>query len=486
MSRQTSLSVIVPAYNEQYLIEASLDRLQALAESPLLSRVQVIVVDDASTDETPASLQRFQDSLRHARPGSTFDWLFFRHDRNRGKGAAVRTGLEHANAELTVIHDADLEYYPRDLLKMVPLFLDEDADAVFGSRFLPAEFARALFFRHQLGNKLLTLTCDLVSDLNLSDVETCYKMVRTRLLRSVPLESSDFAIEVELTLKLAKRGARVFEVPISYSGRTYQEGKKINWKDGVRALRALVRFAVSDNIYAEDVRLGGMLARMRRARRLTRWIADSLRPHVGDRVLELGAGIGSLTLNLIPRTTYWATEASSIYVDELRHLCRTRPYLRVAMTDVRRLESFPRSETFDTVICVNVLECLEDDVAALQNMHHVLVEGGRVIVLVPQGPGSYGTLDEMLGRRRRYTAQQLTAAGEKAGFRVREVRGLMRAPMVAWWFNGKILRRRRFGLLELKLADLLVPLFRVADDWVPLPPVSLIAVLEKGEGAPDR
>src|SRR6202023_719897 len=147
------------------------------------------------------------------------------------------------------VHDGDLEYQPGDLLKMVEVFLREDADAVFGSRFMPGGYKRALFFRHALGNKFLTFLCDLVCDLNLTDMETCYKMVRADLLKSIPLESHGFDIEPELAIKLAKRGSRIFEVPINYSGRTYLEGKKINWKDGLRALGAVVRYAMSDRIY---------------------------------------------------------------------------------------------------------------------------------------------------------------------------------------------------------------------------------------------
>lgn len=228
MTASTTLSVIVPVYKEEYLVEASLARLRILGESDLLRRVQVIVVDDGSTDQTPAALARFQQSIEREFAGGKFEWVFLRHPHNRGKGAAIATGLQHADTELAVMHDADLEYQPRDLLKMIPLFLQEGADAVFGSRFLAGEYKRVLFFRHALGNTLLTFLCDLVCDLNLSDIETCYKMVRTELLKSIPLESSGFGIEPELTIKLAKRGARIFEVPISYAGRTYQEGKKIN------------------------------------------------------------------------------------------------------------------------------------------------------------------------------------------------------------------------------------------------------------------
>jgi glycosyltransferase involved in cell wall biosynthesis len=200
MSSDLTLSVIVPVYNEQYLAQASLSRLQVLGESSLLRRIRVIVVDDCSTDQTPAVLRHFQKSLDASFGVGKFEWQFLRHKHNQGKGGAIQTGLNYADTDLTVIHDADLEYHPRDLLKMLPLFVEQDADAVFGSRFLVSEFKRVLFFRHTLGNHFLTFFCNLACDLNLTDMETCYKMVRTVLLKSIPLESADFRIEPELTL----------------------------------------------------------------------------------------------------------------------------------------------------------------------------------------------------------------------------------------------------------------------------------------------
>jgi glycosyltransferase involved in cell wall biosynthesis len=483
MATSTTLSIIVPVYNEQYLVQASLNRLQVLGESPLLSRIKVIVVDDHSTDQTEVSLKQFQKSWE-ANPWSPkFEWIFLHHEQNQGKGAAIRTGLEYVDTELVVIHDADLEYHPRDLLKMIPLFLEEDADAVFGSRFLAGEFKRALFFRHALGNSFLTFLCDLVCDLNITDMETCYKMVRTSLLRSIPLESCDFRIEPELTIKLAKRGARIFEVPISYSGRTYQEGKKINWKDGLLALGAILKYAVSDQIYTADKYGSEILARLNRAPRFTRWMADTVRPYIGKRVLEIGAGIGNMTLNLTPQPVYWATDINPLYLDSLRKLCSTRPYLHVAYIDVTDPTSFPTDQLFDTVICLNVIEHVRDDVAALRNIRNVLEDKGRAIVLVPQGPNLYGSLDQVLGHYRRYTREQLISVGVEAGFHVQDILEFNRAGVLGWWLNGRVLKQKNFGLLQIKMLNLLVPLFRRMESWLPLPPLSLIAVFEK---IPDR
>src|SRR5580704_14710438 len=258
----TTLSVIVPVYNEQYLVQASLQRLRVLNESPLLDAISVIVVDDGSSDGSAAEIESFRNAVENEKSAPKIKWTWLRHEKNRGKGAAIQTGLSHVGTELVVIHDADLEYHPGDLLQMVEVFLIEEADAVFGSRFMSGGYKRALFFRHALGNKFLTFLCDLVCDLNLTDMETCYKMVRAGLLKSIPLESSTFDVEPELAIKLAKRGSRIFEVPINYSGRTYLEGKKINWKDGARALWAIFKYAVSDRIYKEDASGGEILERL--------------------------------------------------------------------------------------------------------------------------------------------------------------------------------------------------------------------------------
>jgi glycosyltransferase involved in cell wall biosynthesis/phospholipid N-methyltransferase len=477
----TTLSVIVPAYNEQYLIEASLNGLAVLDESPRLQRIKVIVVNDCSTDATAEAICRFQSRLESNQDFEKFTWIWLQHEKNMGKGAAIRTALEHVDTQLVVIHDADLEYHPRDLLQMLDLFLFEDADAVFGSRFMPGGYKRALFFRHEVGNKFLTFLCDLVCDLNLTDMETCYKMVRADLLKSIPLQSSTFDVEPELAIKLAKRGSRIFEVPISYSGRTYAEGKKINWKDGIRALWAIFRYSLSDKIYGADGHGGEILLRLNRAPRFTGWMADTIRPYVGNHVLEIGAGIGNMTMHLLPRTVYWATDINPAYLDSLERLKVNRPYLQVARVDGTDSNSFPAGESFDTVICLNVVEHLSDDHEALRNIWNALEPGGRAIVLVPNGPKLFGTLDEVLGHCRRYTEDQLIHAGEGAGFRAEKLLKFNRPGVPAWWLNGQVLRRTTFGLGQIRLLNFLTPLFRVIDPWLPLPPLSIIAILRKPE-----
>jgi glycosyltransferase involved in cell wall biosynthesis len=475
MESKLSLSILVPVYNEQYLVETSLNRLAVLADCPLLNRVRVIVVNDASKDQSAAALKRFRDSLGQSKL-SQFEWIFLEHERNQGKGAAIRTAIPHVDTDLAVIHDADLEYHPDDLPKMIALFLEEDADAVFGSRFLSSDFRRVLMFRHSLGNKFITLLTNLVTDLNLSDIETCYKMVRADILKNIPWESDRFGIEPEITVKLAKRKARIFEVPIRYSGRTYAEGKKITWKDGVKALGALVKYGISDKIYVADEHGSEILARLNRAPRFTKWMADTIRPYVGDRVLEIGAGIGNLTANLVPRSEYHASDINPQYLDRLETLKQTRPYLQVHYTDAAAGETFPAGR-FDTVVCLNVVEHIQNDLAVLTNIRKSLDKDGRAIVLVPNGPGLYGTLDKVLGHFRRYTREQLLDLCRRAGFTVEKMLKFNRIGSPGWWLNGRILKREIFGFWQIKLLNTLVPIVRPIDRFLPFPHLSWIVIL---------
>ena len=289
----------MPAYNEVYTVNESLKRLLVLKESKLLSKIQVIIVDDASNDGTAKEINTFLTNIKSK--DDKYEWIFLKHQNNLGKGKAIKTALAHANCEICIIHDADLEYYPNDILKMIPLFIDEKADAVFGSRFAASEFRRVLMFRHELGNKLLTFLCNLVSNLNMTDVETCYKAVRTDLLKSIPVESNDFRIEPEIAIKLSKRKAKIFEVPINYSGRTYDEGKKIRWIDGFKAIWAIIKYGLTDNIFKNDYFEAKILLSLSRAKNFNRWLAETICPYIGEDVLEIGAGLGNITKAILPR-----------------------------------------------------------------------------------------------------------------------------------------------------------------------------------------
>jgi len=490
MADSISLSVLVPVFNEQYLVARSLERLKILNDCEVISHIQVVVVDDGSTDGTPDVLAEFerQQMTPEKQNGERgkINWVFRRHPRNRGKGAAIRTALELATGYVSVVHDADLEYHPRDLARIARVFIDQTADAVYGSRFAGGGVRRALLFRHQLGNKLLTFLCNLISNLNLTDVWTCYKAIRTPLLKSIPLVSNDFGIEPEITIKLSKRGARIFELPISYSGRTYSEGKKIRWRDGLTALWKLIQFGLSDNIYCADEFGSQILVRLSRAPHFNAWMTDTIRPYCGERILEIGSGVGNITRILSPRSHYVATDVNPLYLLTLNSLSAERPYIQAAYCDVTDLCSFPRSDySYDTVICLNMIEHVEDDRTALNNIRSVLAVGGRAIILVPQGPRNMGTLDEVLGHRRRYTYDTLAALASDSGFKVSSIIKFNRMGSAAWYLNGKILRRHNFGRLQIWALNVFTPLFRAMEAILPFPPLSLIAVLEKPSEAVD-
>lgn len=482
-SPSLSLSVLVPVFNEAHLVVASLRRLRVLDSSPHLAAVEVIVIDDGSRDGTPAALEEFRKEQVLREAGNfeaKMSWKFLRHQKNAGKGRAIETGLTLATGTITIIHDADLEYLPTDILSIVEIFANEEADAVFGSRFAGAAVRRALMFRHQLGNKVITFLCNLVSNINLTDVETCYKAIRTDLLKSIPLESNDFRIEIELSIKLAKRGARIFEVPISYRGRTYGEGKKIGWRDGVRALTAIIGFGLSDNIYRSDEYGSRILARLSKAPRYNGWIAEVIRPYCGQKVLEIGSGVGNLTRKLVPRQRYVASDINPLYLNSLRVMRENHPYLDVSYCDVTELKTFPDvEEGFDTVICLNVVEHVDDDRTALLNIKSALKRGGRAIVLAPYGPKLFGTLDEVLGHRRRYTEASLIELGRDCGLEIFKIIPFNHSGSIAWWLNGKLLKRTHFGRFQVVLLNWLTPLFRRIDAFLPLPPLSLIALMDR-------
>ena len=222
------VSVVMPVYNEEATVEHSIERVRAV---PL--PIEIICVDDCSRDGTRAVLERLKAD-------GVIDELVL-HEKNRGKGAACRSGIERASGDVIVIQDADLEYDPQEFVRLIEPIQDGRADAVFGSRFLGGPH-RVLYFWHSIGNGLLTLLSNMLTDLNLTDMETCYKMVRADLIKSLPLRADRFGFEPELTARLAQAKARIYEMPIAYNGRTYAEGKKIGWKDGVAAFWHILRF----------------------------------------------------------------------------------------------------------------------------------------------------------------------------------------------------------------------------------------------------
>jgi SAM-dependent methyltransferase len=469
------LSIIVPVYNEEEFVRVSIVRA---LEAPLPDglRSEIVAVDDGSTDASPEILAElageYPTRIR-----------VIRHNRNCGKGAAIRTGLLHAAGEFGIIQDADLEYDPEEYPKVLAPLVASHADVVYGSRFLISGERRVLYYWHSLANQLITTACNMAADLNLTDIETCYKAFRTSLARSIPIRSDRFGIEPELTIKFAKRQAAIYEVPISYRGRTYEEGKKIAACDAVNALWVILRCAFTRDLYTDP---GAMiLDSLAGTARFNRWMADTIRPWVGKRVLELGAGIGNMTQHLSrSRKLYVATDVDEEHLARLRVRFQNRPNLRCAYCDLCDRAGFaalfggPETEAsvFDTVVCLNVLEHVQDDLVGLRNIRSALAPGGRAIVLVPQDQSIYGTLDKVLGHYRRYSESELRKRMEEAGLRVERMLEFNRITRPGWYVNGRILRRTDFSTLQLRVFDLLVPLWKRIDGTLPWPAVSLIGI----------
>ncbi len=230
------LSVVIPAYNEGRYIHNILDKVRAVELVGGLQK-EVIIVNDCSKDDTEAAILEYRDSH------PDLNIQYFKHEVNRGKGAALRTGIQHATGEIVVIQDADLEYDPREYNILVQPILDEVADVVYGSRFMGGNPHRILFFWHTIGNKLLTFLSNLFTNLNLTDMETCYKMFRREIIQRVKIHENRFGFEPEVTAKISRiPKIRIYEVGISYYGRTYEEGKKINMKDAFRALYCILKY----------------------------------------------------------------------------------------------------------------------------------------------------------------------------------------------------------------------------------------------------
>jgi len=269
-----TLSVLVPLYNEEEFVRELLERVsQAVISNGYDS--EIIVVDDCSTDASVEIVEDFMASDR----GVVVRLI--RHDRNRGKGAAIRTALSAAEGLYSVIQDADLEYNPAEYPRLLNPLIQGDADVVFGSRFLVSGERRVLYYWHSLANKCLTTVCNMVSDLNLTDMETCYKAFRTSLAQSIPIQSDRFGIDPELTVKFARRNARIYETPISYHGRTYDDGKKIGLRDAFVVLWVILRSRFTKKLFHDTG--PEVLDALSVAGRFNRWMADTISPWAGSR-----------------------------------------------------------------------------------------------------------------------------------------------------------------------------------------------------------
>jgi glycosyltransferase involved in cell wall biosynthesis len=451
-SSQPLLSVLMPVYNESRTLRTIVRRVLA---SPVALPIELVCVDDGSRDGSPEILDRLAAEDPRIR--------VFRQPQNMGKGAAIRRAIQEMHGDIGLIQDADLEYDPNDFPALVAPILEGRADAVFGSRFASPPQRKILLYWHSVANKFLTWLTNILNDINLTDMETCYKAVRSDILKQTPLFSDRFGIEPELTTKLAQWNIRLYEVPISYHGRTVAEGKKIGWKDAVSALWTLLRYRFVDDRFTTH---GGyyILANMRRARALNRWILDQFRGYVGSRVLEAGCGIGNFSELLLDRDRLIAVDNDPLYAEMLHwrlgHLENVRS-LRFDLANPAAYDAVA-AERVDTIVCQNVLEDIDNDEDVLRAFHRVLEPGGHLIALVPAHMSLFGPADESLGHKRRYSQTELHTKMQNAGFEIVGIEEFNRLGALGWSLN-KALGRRQISSMQLRLFALLLPVAKAAE-----------------------
>ncbi len=462
------LSVLMPAYNESRTLRSIVKRVLA---SPVSLVIELIIVDDCSKDSTQAIAQELAAADARIK--------YIRQPVNQGKGAAIHTAIKAMTGDIAIVQDADLEYDPADFPKLIAPILEGKADAVFGTRFAASEQRRAMLFWHGMANKMLTLATNVLNDINLTDMETCYKAVRADILKQIPLKSKRFGFEPELTTRLCQWSIRIYEVPVSYHGRTFAEGKKIGWKDGVAALWQLIKFRFIDTQFTTHEGYY-ILQSVRRAKGFNRWIFNNIQQYVGQRILEAGCGIGNFTEMLLNRSRLVCADLDDFYVEMISRRYGHLENVRTIKTDLATnelLESV-EGEKVDTVICINVLEHIPADSAVLANFYKLLAPGGHAIILVPAHPWLYSKTDETLGHCRRYTQPMLKEHLEKAGFEVPAVWEFNRLGVYGWWVS-KQMKNDTLSPRQMKLYERLLPIAKLLDAMKLGPGLSVIGVGRK-------
>lgn len=459
------LSVVIPVYNEVETLPILLRQIQAVRLPK-----EIIVVDDCSTDGT-------RELLRNWR-GNVPIRVFF-HEKNQGKGAAIRTGIAQAQGEITVIQDADLEYDPAEYEKLIEPILAGDADVVYGSRFR-GDRRRVHFFWHTLGNSFLTLLSNVFTNLNLTDMETGYKVFKTEIIQNIPIRSNRFGFEPEVTAKVAKLRCRIYEVPISYKGRSYLEGKKITWKDGAGAVWTILKYWIMDDLYEETKNLKSLRI-LEGASPYSDWIFRQCNPFLGHRILEVGAGTGHLTRHLLTREIVVAVESKDFYLEELQRKFRDFPNVQVKSIDLSKngsLREVASEHRPDTILAIHVLEQFQEDELILRNLYETLPSGGRLIWVVPAHPRLYSDMDQHLGRFRRYRRRDLVWLLQKVGFQVEVSRYLNGIGALLWFFNGRFLGKKLVSSRQFRIANGFV---KILDLEKYLPPPFGLSLLGVGK-----
>ena len=442
------LSVLMPVYNEARTLRTIARRV---LDSPVDMEIELVCVDDCSGDDSLEILQE----LAEADPRITV----IAQPVNMGKGKAIRTAIEHMTGDIAIVQDADLEYDPEEYSKVVGPIVDGKADAVYGSRFASSEVRRVLFFWHAFGNRILTMFSNMANDLNLTDMETCYKAVRGDVLKRLRLTSDRFGFEPEVTARLAQWGARIYEVPISYHGRTYAEGKNIGWRDGVEALWLIFRFRFFDTRATDD---DSVVTRqsLGRAPRFRLWMLERFSPYLGKRVLEVNAGPGHTTSHLLDVEKLVVTDSDPVHVETLRRRFGHLENLEISLIDLSK-EAWDHPG-LDTALLFDGLQRTDEPKEMLARVAGCVDSGGYVLIQVPAGKDLFGPADVAAGHARRFDREDVEDVVRAAGLELVSLESFNRLGRLGWKFHHA-LGRGRISAAEARSFDLFVPLARRLD-----------------------
>lgn len=453
------LSVLMPVYNETKTLRTIVAKV---LDAPIDLDLEIVAVDDCSEDDSLEILESLADEDSRVR--------VIAQPVNMGKGKAVRTAIDAMSGDIAIIQDADLEYDPNEYPIVLAPLIEGCADAVYGSRFAASERRRVLFFWHSLGNKLLTLLSNMANDLNLTDMETCYKAVRADVLRRLRLTSDRFGLEPEITARLAQWGARIYEVPISYHGRTYAEGKNIGWRDGVEAIWLILKFKYFDN-RATDEDSDVTRQSLGRAPRFRRWVLSWYGDKIGPSILEVNAGPGHTTSHLLGADSLVVTDEDPVHLETLRRGFGHLENLTVLSDPEYRAQDLG----VDTAILFDGLQRVDEPKQLLSDVAAKVKSGGHVLIQVPAGPELFGPADEAAGHLRRFDRQELVETIAGAGLKLLSVEERNKVGALGWRVHhalgsGRITRSRA------RAFDLIVPLANALDPVLPISGLSLTAV----------
>ncbi len=445
---KVKLSIIIPVYNE---INTILEVIRQVKQEP--HDKEIIIVDDCSNDGTRELLQGIHDN----------DIRVIFNEENKGKGNALKQAFPLVTGDIVIIQDADLEYYPDEYGNLIEKILQGKADVVYGSRFLGAH--RVFHFYHYVGNLAINFMANVLLNTNLTDLMTGYKAFKSEVVRKIILEADGFGIETEITVEVFKRGYKVYETPISYNGRGYDEGKKIRWTDFFKCLYWLIRSISRGIDVGQDT-----LLKMRLMVNNNIWSYNKIKPFLGKNVLETGSGIGTFSKYLAGKDRDVVfSDINNEYLKYLKNRFISNPRVKVVKADASKPQESFSAEQFDTVISINVLEHLDTSDESLLGLCGILEKGGLLLLIVPAHKALFSLMDKRLGHYRRFSRKGLKEKVEAAGFSVQKAEYMNFLSAIGWFIAFNIFKKQAMSRFTIICADKLIPLTAFLERYIKFP-----------------